>query len=119
MKLKKGEHFGQHSGDVSVLAWRDKKRVTMISTYHRDDMRVIVNKANKQEIKPVVVSDYNKNMLGVDLNYQMLQSYLLERKRITKWYMKLFRRLLNIAIHNAMVIYYSVTGAKSCESTLT
>jgi hypothetical protein len=28
-KLKKGEHFGQHSGDVSaVLAWRDK------SDYH-------------------------------------------------------------------------------------
>jgi hypothetical protein len=50
----------------------------MISTYHKDDMRVAVNKANKQETKPVVVCDYNKTMLGVDLKDQMLQPYLLE-----------------------------------------
>jgi hypothetical protein len=29
-KLKKGEHCGQHSGDVTVVAWQDKKRVSMI-----------------------------------------------------------------------------------------
>jgi hypothetical protein len=97
-KLKKGQHCAHHSGDVAVLAWRGKKRVTMISTYRKDDMRVVVNKGNKQETKPVVVCDYNKHMLGVDLKDQMLQSYLLERKKVTKWYMKLFRRLLNVAI---------------------
>jgi hypothetical protein len=32
MKLKKGEHCAQHSGDVAVLAWQDKKRVTTVST---------------------------------------------------------------------------------------
>jgi hypothetical protein len=41
-------------------------------------MRVVVNHANKPEIKPVVVCDYNKNMLRVDLKDQMLQQYLLE-----------------------------------------
>jgi hypothetical protein len=46
MKLNKGEHCGQHSGDVTVLAWQEKKRVTMISRYHKDDVRVVVNKAN-------------------------------------------------------------------------
>jgi hypothetical protein len=115
-KLKKGEHFGQHSGDVAVLAWRDKKRVTMISTYHKDDMRVVVNKANKHETKPVVVCDYNKNMLGVDLKDQMLQPYLLERKKSTKWYKKLFKRLLNVAIHNAMVIYRSLPNNKNMDT---
>jgi hypothetical protein len=30
---------------------------------------------------------------------------LLERKKSTKWYLKLFKRLLNVAIHNKMVIY--------------
>jgi hypothetical protein len=108
MKLNKGEHFGQQSGDVAVLAWRDKKRVTMISTFHKDDMRVFVNRANKQVTKPVVVCDYNKNMLGVDLKDQMLQPYMIERKKGTKWYMKLFKRLLNVAIHNSMVIYRSL-----------
>jgi hypothetical protein len=66
-KLNKGEHCGQHTGDVAVLAWQDKKRVTMISAHQKDDMRVAVNKANREETKPVVVCDYNINMLGVDL----------------------------------------------------
>ena len=115
-KLKRGEHCAQHSGDVAVLMWQDKKRVTMISTYHKNDMRVVVNRANKTEIKPVVVCDYNKNMLGVDLKDQMLQPYLLERKKGTKWYLKLFRRLLNVAIHNSMVIYRSHTNKQNLDT---
>jgi hypothetical protein len=31
-KLRKGEHCGQHSGDVAVLVWQHKKWVTTIST---------------------------------------------------------------------------------------
>jgi hypothetical protein len=50
-KLKKGEHCGQHSGNVAVLAWQDKKQMTMISIYCKDDMRVAVNKANREETK--------------------------------------------------------------------
>ncbi|XP_021941441.1 piggyBac transposable element-derived protein 4-like [Zootermopsis nevadensis] len=115
-KLKKGEHCGQHSGDVAVLAWQDKRRVTMLSTYHKDDMRVTINKANREEIKPLVVRDYNKHMLGVDLKDQMLQAYLLERKKETKWYMKLFKRLLNVAIHNAMVMYRCVPQNKTLDT---
>jgi hypothetical protein len=112
-KLKKGEHCGQHSGDVALLAWQDKKRVTTISIYHRDDMRVVVNKANRVQSKPVVVCDYNLNMLGVDLKDQMLQPYLLERKKSTKWYVKLTKRLLNVAILNAMVIYRCLPNNKN------
>jgi hypothetical protein len=67
-------------------------------------MHEVVKNANQVQSKPVVVCDYNVNMLGVDLNDQMLQLYLLERKKSTKWYLKLFKRLLNVAIHNAMVI---------------
>ncbi|XP_023725727.1 piggyBac transposable element-derived protein 4 [Cryptotermes secundus] len=115
-KLEKGEHCAQHSGDVAVLAWQDKRRVTMISTYHKNDMRVVVNRANKPEIKPVVVCDYNRNMLGVDLKDQMLQPYLLERKKGTKWYLKLFKRLLNVAIHNSMVIYRSHPNKQNLDT---
>jgi hypothetical protein len=46
MKLNKGEHRGQHSGDVAVLAYQDKEQVTMISAYHKDDMCVVVNKVS-------------------------------------------------------------------------
>jgi hypothetical protein len=44
----------------------------MISAYHKDEMHVTMNKANQAETKPVVVCDYNVNMLEVDLKDQML-----------------------------------------------
>jgi hypothetical protein len=46
-------------------------------------------------------------MGGVDLKDQKFQPYLMERKRGSKWYMKLFRRLLNVTVHNALLGYNS------------
>jgi hypothetical protein len=43
-------------------------------------------------------------MGGVDLKDHLLQPNLLERKKITKWYIKMFGRLLNITVPNSMVI---------------
>jgi hypothetical protein len=37
-RLKNGVHCDQHSGDVGVHAWQDKKRVIMIFTNRRDEM---------------------------------------------------------------------------------
>jgi hypothetical protein len=50
----------------------------MVSTYHKDEMHVAINKANKEWTKPVVVCGYNVNILHVDMMDQMLQLYLLE-----------------------------------------
>jgi hypothetical protein len=49
-------------------------------------------------------------MIGVDLKDQLLHSYLIERKRKNKWYVMLFRRLLNTSILNAMIMCRSNTG---------
>jgi hypothetical protein len=57
-----------------------------------------VSKMGKQKRKPVCVLDYNQYMGGVNLKDQLLESYLVERKRTDKWYMKLFRMLLNSAV---------------------
>ena len=45
-------------------------------------------KCRQEKQKPVSVLDYNENMGGVDLKDQLLQPYLLERKKMTKWYIK-------------------------------
>jgi hypothetical protein len=63
-------------------------------------------------VKPISVFDYNRSMIGVDLKDQLLHSYLIERKRMNKWYMKLFCRLLNTSILNAMIILRSNTGRR-------
>jgi len=54
--------------------------------------------------------DFNHNMGGVDLKDQFLHMYMVERKKKTKWYLKLFKRLLNSTVLNLFVIYRQVTG---------
>ena len=83
-KLKKGELVAQHSGPVSVLKWKDKREVTMISTYHGEETKMKLTKCRQEKQKPVSVLDYNENMGGVDRKEQFLQPYLLERKKMTK-----------------------------------
>jgi hypothetical protein len=56
--LKKEGHCGQHSGDVAVLVWQDKQRVSVISVYHKYEVHMALNKANQEETKLVVVCDY-------------------------------------------------------------
>ena len=56
------------------------------------------------------VIDYNHKMEGVDLKDQLLYMYMIEREKMTKWYLKLFKKLLNSTVLNSFVIYRQVTG---------
>jgi len=69
-----------------------------------------LTKCRQEKQKPVSVLDYNENMGGVDLKDQLLQPNLLERKKMSKWYIKLFRRLLNITVLNCMVVCRANSG---------
>ena len=107
-KLEKGEIIARHSGPVTVLKWHDKRNVTMVSTYQSADTQRVSNKGKETE-KPLCVIDYNHNMRGVDLKDQLLHMYMVERKNMTKWHLKLFKRLLNSTVLNSF-IYRQVTG---------
>jgi hypothetical protein len=109
MKLKKGEIIAQHCGLVPFKKWSDKKVVTVILTYHSHDTRTVTIRG-KETVKPISVLDYIQCMGGVDLKDQLLHSYLIERKIMNKWCMKLFRRFLNTSILNALIIYRNNTG---------
>ena len=56
--------------------------------------------------------DYNHIMERVNLNEQLLHMYMVEKKKMTKWYLKLFNRLLNATVLNSFVVYRQVTGRK-------
>ncbi|XP_049870081.1 piggyBac transposable element-derived protein 4-like [Pectinophora gossypiella] len=103
-RTQRGEQLALHCGDMSVVTWKDVKQVTAISTYHNDD-QLRSQRAGVPVMKPKVVVDYNKNMGGVDLKDQKLSAYHFERKRGLKWYMKVFRRLLNTSLLNCYIIY--------------
>lgn len=94
-KLEKGEISALHSGNVMAMKWKDKRLVTLNSTFHNHEIEPRINKAGNEQFKPVLVYDYNKRMGGVDLRDQMIHNFLLEIKLRVKWYMKLFKRLVN------------------------
>ncbi|GBP89096.1 PiggyBac transposable element-derived protein 4 [Eumeta japonica] len=101
---EKGTVVARHSGDVTVLSWKDTNVVSMISTYH-DDSTHKGRRADGARLRPICVHDYNMIMGGVDLKDQKLATYLMERKRGIKWYVKMFKRLLNASVHNAYVMF--------------
>ena len=60
-KFKKGVIIARHLGPVTEIKWRDKRNVTMVSTYHSADTQRVSNK-DKETEKPLCMIDYNHNM---------------------------------------------------------
>jgi hypothetical protein len=50
-------------------------------------------------------------MGGIDMQDQLLQLYLVERKKMSKCCMKLFHRLPNVAVLKAVTIYRQNAGS--------
>ncbi|GBP29192.1 PiggyBac transposable element-derived protein 4 [Eumeta japonica] len=78
---ERGTIIARHSGDVMVLAWKDAKIVSMISTFH-DNITYTGTRAGEECEKPICVKDYNTTMGGIDLKDQTLSMYPMERKRV-------------------------------------
>ena len=54
-------------------------------------------------------------MGGVDIRDQLLQPYLLQRKKMTKSHTQMFRTLLNVTILNCMIICCASSGQNKME----
>jgi hypothetical protein len=108
-KMEKGEIIARYSGPVTLLKWCDKRNVTMVSTYHSADTKRVSNKGKETE-KYLCAIDYNYKMWRVDLKDQLLHIYMVERKIMNKWYLKIFRRLPNSTVLSLFVVYRQVTG---------
>jgi len=102
-KLEKGEIIARYSGPVTVLKWHDKRNVTIVSMYHSADTQRVSNKGKEKE-KPLCVIDYNHKTGEIDLKDQLLHMYTVKRNKMTKCYVKLFKRLLNFTVLNLFVI---------------
>jgi len=81
----------------------------MVSINHSAGTQRVSNKGTETE-KPLCVIDYNHNMGGVNLKDQSSHTYMVERKKMTKWYLKLFKRLLSSTVLSLFVVYRQVMG---------
>lgn len=105
--MAKNEMKTFSSSQMTYMAWKDKKMVTMLSTMHSAE-KIVTEKVDyrtkERKVKPNIVLDYNQNMGGVDRSDQCITGYEIIRKS-TKWHIKTFFHLLDMAIFNAYVVY--------------
>ena len=84
IKAEKGDVRTRVVEGVRVLTWKDKRVVSMLSTFHSDDWimkkRLQSDGSKKYGHKPVVVSDYTINMRAVDIADQHISYYTCSRK---------------------------------------
>ncbi|KAJ8971209.1 hypothetical protein NQ314_000811 [Rhamnusium bicolor] len=113
-KLKVDETIAMenHKG-VTVLNWRDKRNVLMLSTKYSNEVVETTRKTGQLVNKPKMVMDYNKGNSAVDLSDQMA-AYSRPLRKTVKWYRKLaIELILNTSMVNAYVLYTEVTGNKN------
>ena len=104
-KMKKGEVAASYRKKLMALKWRDKRDICMLSSVHDAEMQTVPVRGGGTKDKPIVCVEYNDAMGGVDLSDQYVISYSTTRKRLKKYYHKIFRHLLDIAVFNSYVIY--------------
>jgi len=82
-----------------------QRDVFVLSTIHGNQIEEVQRRDDEEKVtKPKMITEYNCYMNGVDKCDQMLASYSIQRKT-TKWWKKLFFRLIELSIINAMIVF--------------
>jgi hypothetical protein len=120
-KLKKGKKVSYRNDEnILLLAWRDKRVVTMLSTWSTSASEPVRRKMKwsqgEQVIvhKPSVVVNYMKNMGSVETADQYTTSYCFLRKTL-KWWQKLCFWGTEVSIINAYILYKEVCKKNSSK----
>ncbi|GBN19478.1 PiggyBac transposable element-derived protein 4 [Araneus ventricosus] len=103
------------------MKYMDKKPICILSTVHNT---VIVEQDKKRKKthgkserivskKPQAIIDYNLTMGGVDKADQCLSYYPTVRNQQKKYYLKIFRQILNQSVWNSFVLYKKNGGTMS------
>ncbi|KAJ8930975.1 hypothetical protein NQ314_016172 [Rhamnusium bicolor] len=119
-KLVKGAIIAKESPEgVTVLKWRDKRDVQILSTCHLGTETVVTrNKQKTEKIKLKCIVDYDSGKSPVDVSDQ-LASHSTALRRCNKWYRKLMIELIwSTTLVNAHFLYNlnSVNNAMNITS---
>ncbi|XP_071954166.1 piggyBac transposable element-derived protein 4-like [Antedon mediterranea] len=106
-----GDTVFERDGNKLFVTWKDKRKVTVISTVHNS---MTFEKQVKQKhgagfteiTKPCAIELYTQYMGGVDRADRLLWTYL-NIHRSLKWWKKVFFYLLEVSFVNALIIYRS------------
>jgi hypothetical protein len=119
-KLKRGEMAAKESDNgITVLNWRDKRDVRMLTTKTSALEMVPHNSRTRNAVhmKPKCIADYNKGKSSIDISDQMA-TYGSALRRCTKWYRKLaFEIIWGTSIVNAHFLYNEYSNQKKLTIT--
>lgn len=110
-KLQRGDSIFYTTNGISVIKWKDNKDVLLCTNYLSPVPQITANRrvaGNSQKISvkcPAIISTYNEYMAGVDLMDQRKAVYEHDRKCATKYYLRFFFDLLDIAVNNSYIVY--------------
>ena len=109
--LEKGASKFIKNGSVLAVHWKDKRDVFAMSSIHGNGTQLVKRRGDNNDItKPTIIVEImyinvHKYMNGVDKCDQYLNYYSLGRKA-KKWWKKVFYKMVELCIINAMVLYF-------------
>lgn len=110
-KFHKKSTVAYRKGNTLVLAWKDKRIVTSLTTWDNAGItpvkRILRGGVEVTVKKPNVIINYIKYMGGVDRADQYASTYCFLRKSL-KWWRKLFFGGLEICSINSYILYKSI-----------
>lgn len=109
--------------DISNVAWKDNKIVTLASTFAGIQPETDVRRWDKQNSRyvsikrPNVVGEYNRHMGGVDLIDSIMGIYKIQL-RSKRWQIRLFYHYLDLTMANSWLLYKRVCKDKGLPCRL-
>ncbi|XP_055376720.1 piggyBac transposable element-derived protein 4-like [Condylostylus longicornis] len=115
-KLERGEYiFKSNQHGTMAVKWQDTKEVLVLSNCHTNTVGTVKRKmkdGQKLDVPcPDIIKCYRYVMGGVDLADKMVGVYDLDRKS-TKWWKKVFFRLIMTCAVNAWIVYSEIHREK-------
>jgi hypothetical protein len=137
--LLRGNFEWRLKGQITALAWQDKKPVTCLSSFHNpmdfsgqvsrvlrpevpgihnDGQMIIVDEVQRSNVAaPKVMLEYNNHMGGNDIFDQRRQHHsTCETMRVRKWWKQVFLFLLDVCLTNAWSVYNEIHRLKAIEN---
>jgi len=89
---------------MCLANWKDRREVITISSEFKGETVEATNRRGTVKMKPETVVQYNRFMLGIDRQDQMIAYYSCERKTL-RWCKKLPYIFLQICMLNSHLLY--------------
>ena len=120
--MKKGKEWARRKdrgtmrwvrdAECLALQWKDNRPVTMLTTIHKADEFVVIERKQKianrwqnvQVRQPKAIEQYNAYMNGVDRSDQIIGTNTALRKCM-RWWKTLFFHMIDIAVVNGFILF--------------